>query len=106
MYAVSRTLYDGSAPILYPGGPVTLQQVVGGAGGGARTRLAATLRTLVIRGHSLPLLCPPLALLACPALRSFTMSGQLLMLAPAGRNVSHVLELHAKMSQKSVPVGV
>ena len=38
LYAVSRTLYDGSAPILYPGGPVTLQQVVGGAGGGARTR--------------------------------------------------------------------
>ena len=80
-----RTLYDGSAPILYPGGPVTLQEVVGGALGGARTRLAATLQKLTIRGHSLPLLCPPLALLACPALRSFTMSGQLLMLAPAGQ---------------------
>ena len=70
-----RSLYDASIPILFPSGPVTLQQLLPRALRSWRTRLAETLTSLRIRGHSLPLMCPPLILLACPRLRSFSMTG-------------------------------
>lgn len=73
MYA--RSLYDASTPIIFPSGPVTLHQLLPRAQAAAKTRLAETLTSLRIRGHSLPLLCPPLVLLACPGLRSFSMTG-------------------------------
>ena len=70
-----RTLYDGAAPIIFPSGPVTLQELLPQAAAAATSPLAASLRRLTVRGHSLPLLCPPLVLLACPALRTFRMAG-------------------------------
>ena len=70
-----RTLYDGSAPIIFPSGPVTLQSLLAGALGGVRTSMAESLRSLSVRGHSLPLLSPPLILLAATNLKTFTMKG-------------------------------
>ena len=70
-----RSLYDASTPIIFPSGPVTLHQLLPRAQVAAKTRLAETLTSLTIRGHSLPLMCPPLVLLACPRLRSFSMTG-------------------------------
>ena len=70
-----RTLYDASSPIIFPTGPVSLHQLLPGAVTSAKTRLADSLHSLVIRGHSLPIVCPPLILLACANLQSFSMSG-------------------------------
>jgi len=70
-----RTLYDGAAPVIFPSGPITLQQLLPHAVTAPRTPLSKNLLTLTIRGHSLPLLCPPLALMACKKLGSFSMTG-------------------------------
>ena len=70
-----RNLYDGAAPIIFPSGPVTLQSLLPAAVCAPTTPLSSSLRSLTIRGHSLPLLCPPLVLLACPLLQHFSMSG-------------------------------
>ena len=70
-----RTLYDGAAPVIFPSGPITLQQLLPCAVNAPRTPLSKTLISLSIRGHSLPLLCPPLALMACEKLGSFNMNG-------------------------------
>ena len=71
-----RTLYDGSAPIIFPSGPVTLQSLLAGAVTGAPTSLASSLVSLCVRGHSLPLLSPPLLLLKATKLTSFSMKGK------------------------------
>ena len=70
-----RTLYDGASPIMFPSGPVTVQSLLPLALTAPTTPLASSLRCLLVRGHSLPLLCPPLLLLACPRLHKFSMTG-------------------------------
>jgi len=70
-----RTLYDGAAPVIFPSGPITLQQLLPYAIEAPVTPLSENLISLTVRGHSLPLLSPPLALLACKKLKTFSMHG-------------------------------
>ena len=70
-----RTLYDGAAPVIFPSGPITLQQLLPLASKAPITPLSKNLQSLTIRGHSLPLLCPPLAVMACKKLKTFSMHG-------------------------------